>query len=172
MVLDREATERYLNLPSIVNSSLEADIRKATYTLINFTSDNAIEGSDRIPKHLLRKAKGLVFLTIIKAGMFFSGRFGTGLVITRLPDGEWSAPSALYLSGVGCGLQFGGEVADVVIVLRTKSAVRTFCNSTQVSLGTELGISIGPVGRSAETDMHVGKSGAAPAYSCKRNCVQ
>jgi hypothetical protein len=35
---------RYMNLP--VQFSLEQEIRKAAYILYNFTSDNAIEGSD------------------------------------------------------------------------------------------------------------------------------
>lgn len=193
VLLDREnqTTERYLTMPSYYTGSfassssaaasnaataMHAEIKKASFTLINFTSDNAIEGKDRIPSYLLKKAKGIVFLTILKVGVFVSGRFGTGVVIARLPSSKtdpsantrkWSAPSAVYLSGVGCGMQLGGEVSNVVLILRHQSAVDMFCTKTQVQLGTELGVSIGPLGRSAESDVQFGKTGAAAVYSCK-----
>lgn len=45
--------------------------------------------------------------TILKAGFVFSGKAGSGLVIARLPDGSWSAPSCIATAGVGWGLQIG-----------------------------------------------------------------
>ena len=97
--VERESNERYVNPP--VSRKMETDIRKATYTLYNFTADNAIEGKDTIPKELIAGAKGLVFVTILKAGFLVTGRIGTGLVIARLENGTWSAPSAIMLSGLG-----------------------------------------------------------------------
>lgn len=161
--IDREGTTRYLNNP--ISLQLQTDIRKATYTLYNFTSDNMIQGQDKIPKELILKAKGIVFLTIVKAGFLFSARMGTGLVIARLEDDSWSAPSAVAISGVGWGFQIGGELTDVVLILNTQHAVNAFSSLTQVSLGTELAVSLGPVGRSAGTDMHAGENGASAAFS-------
>jgi lipid-binding SYLF domain-containing protein len=66
----------------------------------------------------------LQFLTVIKVGFVFTGRVGTGLVVARLPDGRWSAPSAIATAGVGWGAQIGGEITDFVIILNTK---RTQC---------------------------------------------
>ena len=37
----------------------------------------------------------------------FSGKAGSGLVVARLPDGSWSAPSCIATAGVGWGLQIG-----------------------------------------------------------------
>lgn len=45
--------------------------------------------------------------TILKAGFVFSGKAGSGIVIARLPDGSWSAPSCIATAGVGWGLQIG-----------------------------------------------------------------
>lgn len=98
-IVERLSPERYLNRP--FSSSLQSEIKKATHTLWNFTSDNIVEGRDRIPKELLMGAKGLAFLTVAKAGFCFTGRLGTGLVIARLADGTWSAPSAIMMSGMG-----------------------------------------------------------------------
>jgi hypothetical protein len=65
-VFERDSPERYLNMP--IAFTLEMEIRKAAYTLYNFTTDNAIEGKDRIPKELLVGAKGIAFLTVGKVG--------------------------------------------------------------------------------------------------------
>lgn len=45
---------------------LTSEIVKASNTLLNFTSDNAIEGADSIPKDLIADAKGLAFITFVK----------------------------------------------------------------------------------------------------------
>ena len=44
---------------------------------------------------------GLAFMTIIEAGFVFSGNIGTGIVLARKPDGSWSPPSAVGISGLG-----------------------------------------------------------------------
>lgn len=101
-------------------------------------------------------AKGVVFLTIVKAGFMFTGRYGTGLVVAKLPDDTWSAPSAVQISGVGWGLQIGAELTDVMLILSTDSAVNTFKSRAQISVGAELGVSVGPIGRSIESDVTAG----------------
>lgn len=48
-------------------------------------------------------AKGLAVITVLKAGFLFSGRAGSGVIVARLPDGSWSAPSAIVTAGAGVG---------------------------------------------------------------------
>ncbi|KAJ2519480.1 hypothetical protein GGI11_001675 [Coemansia sp. RSA 2049] len=103
-----------------------------------------------IPQGILEKAKGIAFLTVLKAGFIWSGRIGSGLVVARLPDGNWSAPSAIGLMGAGVGGQIGAELTDFVMILTTDSAVRAFSHGGNVTLGANLGVSAGPWGRSAE----------------------
>ena len=43
-------------------------------------------------------ALGLAVFSVLKAGFVFSGKAGSGLVIARLPDGSWSAPSSAFES--------------------------------------------------------------------------
>lgn len=162
-VVDRSRADRYLNLP--VQFDMEQEIRKATYVLYNFTSDNAIQGADSIPRELLLNAKGIAVLTIMRAGFVVSGRIGTGIVISRLPDRSWSAPSAICCTGIGWGFQIGGEITDVVIVLNTKAAVEAFASTAQVTLGTGLGVAIGPVGRTVGTDVYASDRGVTAAFS-------
>ena len=51
--------------------------------------------------------------------------------------------------GMGWGFQIGAELTDFMIVLNTPEAVEAFASGHQVSLGGDVGIAIGPVGRSA-----------------------
>eukprot|EP00607_Mallomonas_marina_P005711 CAMPEP_0182435874 /NCGR_PEP_ID=MMETSP1167-20130531/78069_1 /TAXON_ID=2988 /ORGANISM="Mallomonas Sp, Strain CCMP3275" /LENGTH=240 /DNA_ID=CAMNT_0024627371 /DNA_START=421 /DNA_END=1143 /DNA_ORIENTATION=- len=138
--------------------TLGAEIRKACYTIMNSTQMDPIINTEGISRELIWNARGIAFLTIIRGGFFLSGKAGTGLVIRRLADGGWSAPCAIGCGGTGWGLQIGGEITDVMILLNTDKAVEVFACPTQVSLGTALGMSIGPVGRSAGTDMITGDS--------------
>jgi lipid-binding SYLF domain-containing protein len=149
------------SLPSI-DFYLENEIKKATTMLHCFK--NTL-GEEKIPRELLDIAKGVVFLTIVKAGFMFTGRYGTGLVVAKLDDGSWSAPSAVVLSGLGWGLQIGAELTDVMLILSTDAAVNTFKSRAQISVGAELGVSVGPIGRSIESDVTAGNKGAAHAFS-------
>eukprot|EP01034_Spumella_vulgaris_P021869 gene21869-27944_t len=154
-----------MNVP--VSRKLETDIRKAAYTLYNFTKDDPLpgQGKDGIPKELIKLAKGIVFVTLLKAGFLFTGRVGTGLVIAKLSDGSWSAPSAIMMSGMGWGFQAGGELTDVILILTSQDSVNAFCSKAQISVGTELAVSLGPVGRSAGGDVSAGSKGASAAFS-------
>lgn len=89
-------------------------------------------------------------MTVFKAGFLGSGRFGSGLVVARLPDGTWSAPSAIATVGGGFGGQIGFELTDFVFILNDSSAVRTFAQAGSLTLGGNVSIAAGPVGRNAE----------------------
>ena len=52
------------------------EILKAANTLLNFTSDNVIEGADSIPRDLIAEARGLAFITFVKVPSIV---FGVGL---------------------------------------------------------------------------------------------
>jgi SH3 domain-containing YSC84-like protein 1 len=67
--------------------------------------------------------QGLVIITVLKAGFLGTGRYGNGLVVVRLSDGSWSAPSAIGIGGAGFGGQIGFELTDFVFVLNDAAAV-------------------------------------------------
>jgi len=71
-------------------------------------------------------------------------------VIARLPNGTWSAPSAIGTFGAGLGGQIGVEVTDFVFILNDNDAVKTFAQTGSVTLGGNVSVAAGPVGRNAE----------------------
>ena len=145
-----------------VDFFLENEIRNATLMLHTLRTT---QGEENIPKELLELAKGVVFLTMVKAGFMFTGRYGTGLVVAKLSDGTWSPPSAITISGMGWGLQIGAELTEVLLILSSDAAVDAFKSRAQVGVGAELGVSVGPVGRSLASDVTAGNKGAAHAFS-------
>jgi lipid-binding SYLF domain-containing protein len=78
-----------------------------------------------IPRSVLRNARGLAIITVVKAGFIFSGKGGKGVVVARTGHG-WSGPSFIATGGAGWGLQAGAEVTDFVLVLNNSDAVRSF----------------------------------------------
>lgn len=118
----------------------------------------------RPPIKLTSSSQGLVICSVFKAGFLGSVRFGSGLIVCRLPDGSWSAPSAISLGGLGAGGQFGMEFTNFVFVLNTDAAVTTFINSGTLTLGGNISIAFG-TGRSAETAAMIGTKGVAGIFA-------
>ena len=155
-------SRRYFNLPYV--GTLGAEIRKAAYSTHNLFNLDWIRDKS-IPMQLLQHAKGLAFLTIAKAGIGFAVKLGTGLVVARLPDGSWSAPSAIASVGCTWGFLVGADVTDYVIILNTADAVDAFSGAGQVSIGAGIDVAVGPLGREISGSFNVGTEGYAPAYS-------
>lgn len=128
--------------------SLPGEAEKAAKILDSFLADPEHPGSalNSIPKAVLQRARGLAIFQILKAGLVFSGKAGSGIVIARLPDGSWSAPSCIATGGVGWGLQIGADITDFVVVLNSEDAVKAFSMGGNVTVGGNLGVTAGPIG--------------------------
>ena len=151
-----------------IPKGLVKECSKCTHIMEKFTKNEQSTIKTIIPPDIIAKAKGVAIITVVKAGFVWSGRFGSGLVFAKLPNGEWSAPSAIGMGGMGVGGQIGAEVTDFVFVLNTADAVAAFALKGNVTFGGNMTAAIGPIGRSAEAGGAVGKLAAIYAYSkCK-----
>ncbi|KAK4049778.1 hypothetical protein OIO90_005359 [Microbotryomycetes sp. JL221] len=148
--------------------SLPQECRKATKLFAAFA--NPEKGLDTIiPASILRKAKGFAFLTVAKAGFIFSARAGSGVVIARLQDGSWSAPSAIGTAGGGVGFQAGVEMAEFLIILNSRAAVASFMAAGSLTIGGNMSVAAGPLGRNVEGTGSVSTKGKVSAmYSYSR----
>ncbi|KAF3761790.1 hypothetical protein M406DRAFT_358100 [Cryphonectria parasitica EP155] len=147
-------------------SSLSSECKKCGKILASFVDPRQAFGPDKvIPPSVLASAKGLAILTVIKAGFLGSARFGSGLVVARLPDGSWSAPSAIATGGAGFGGQIGFELTDFVFILNDAAAVKTFSTAGSLTLGGNVSLAAGPVGRNAEAAGAASLRGVAGIFS-------
>jgi lipid-binding SYLF domain-containing protein len=101
-----------------------------------------------IPRSVLRNAKGLAIITVVKIGFGISGKGGQGVVVARTGDG-WSGPSFIGTGGAGWGPQIGAQITEFVFVLNTNRAVRAFSHDGNFTLGADASVAAGPVGREA-----------------------
>ena len=120
----------------------------------------------QIPRSVLRHARGLAVMSVVKAGFIFSGKGGHGVVVARTDHG-WSGPSFVGTGGAGWGLQIGAEMTDFVMILNDAAAVRAFLHllfcshcgvrafsrGGNVTVGADVSAAAGPVGRAAEADI-------------------
>ncbi|ORE09723.1 DUF500-domain-containing protein [Rhizopus microsporus var. microsporus] len=143
------------------------DVQQAVQILDLFT--NTAKNKDLkalIPQVILQNAHGLLFIRLIRVGMALSVKGGTGIIIARLPDGSWSAPSGISISSFGLGQMFGGEVIDSIIVMNYRAAVKAFVDGGgQLSLGVGVSIAAGPYGRSADVSTSMSRDHIAATYS-------
>jgi lipid-binding SYLF domain-containing protein len=117
-----------------------------------------------IPARVLRNARGLAIITVVKVGFGISGKGGQGVVVARTGQG-WSGPSFLGTGGAGWGPQIGAQITDFVFVLNSNAAVRAFSRDGNVTLGVDASAAAGPVGR----DVHAGVTPTAAIYTYSRS---
>jgi lipid-binding SYLF domain-containing protein len=105
-----------------------------------------------IPPKLLHDAHAVAIIpNVVKAGFLVDGRFGHGVLLVRRPDGSWGEPVFIVLAGGGFGLQAGVQSTDVVLLFRTaKSVERVLRGKGKLTLGGDVAVAAGPVGREAE----------------------
>lgn len=140
----------YLTEPCVQITNIYVS-RKAAKILASFVKPNQMLGADQvIPPEILQNAKGLAIITVLKAGFLFSGRAGSGVIVARLPDGSWSPPSAIVTAGAGAGGQIGFELTDFIFILNTEDAVKSFAQAGSITLGGNISLAAGPLGRNAE----------------------
>ena len=110
---------------------------------------NTITDKGTIPVEVIANAKGLAIFSGFRAAMMLAGAGGSGVVVARLPDGSWSAPSAFSVLSGGIGVAYGMDVYDCVCVLNTQEAVNAYTKS-EVNLGADVTVAAGPIGGTAD----------------------
>ena len=104
-----------------------------------------------IPADILQRARGIAVIpNLIRGGFVFGGRRGRGVLAIRSPNGEWSNPAFVTLTGGSFGAQLGAESADVVLVFANDRSVRNIA-SGKFTLGGDATAIAGPLGRRTQT---------------------
>lgn len=113
---------------------------------------------------VIKSGKGVaIFPSVTKAGLIVGGQVGEGVVFLRNPNGTWSGPAFMGISGASIGFQIGAQSVGLVLVITNEAGLRAFTGGNSFKLGADVAIAAGPVGRdaSAATDAR----GKASIYS-------
>jgi lipid-binding SYLF domain-containing protein len=131
------------------DDSIEARqlVERSTLTFESFLTDPNMG----VVRDWMKDARGVFIAPQILKGAFILGASGgSGVLLVRGEAGKpWSPPAFYTLGGVSFGLQAGGESSEVVFLVMTDRGVSALQGSN-VKLGVDASVAIGPVGAGVE----------------------
>ncbi len=125
------------------------------------------EMKENIPAQLLSLSQGIIIVPkMINAGLMIGGKHGKGVAMIKNSAGQWSDPIFVTITGGSVGAQIGVQATDLVLVFKSSKTL-TEIGKGSFTLGGDLSVAAGPVGRSssAQTDYKL----EAEVYSYSRS---
>jgi lipid-binding SYLF domain-containing protein len=111
-----------------------------------------------IPEDLLENAHCIVIVPDLKTAAFgIGGKYGKGYLSCRRKAGVgWSAPGTVRIEGGSVGFQIGASSTDLIMLVMTERGAQKLLES-KFTLGAEVSVAAGPVGRTAtaQTDVQM-----------------
>jgi len=145
--------------------TMEGQLKAARTSLALFLSPT-LEAEKQIPVELMKGAKGIVFLSSLKASFGLGASIGSGIIMSRLDyDAGWSGPCSIGLLGGQWGFNIGAQKTDFIIILRDADAVKLFSGKGQIKFGADASIAAGPHGRDAQIAVGANDKGYAATMS-------
>lgn len=122
-------------------------VDKARITIDSFISDQNLEWF----RNNVKNAKGLLIIPgLMKGGFVVGGAGGRGVLLVKDEvTGEWSNPAFYSIGSVSFGLQIGGKISDVVMMVMTEKGLQSLYASS-FKLGGDMSVAAGPIGATAE----------------------
>ena len=128
--------------PAVAADS-EADLAKRLRQSTEVLNAMAGGSSPEIPRELLAHARAVaVFPGVTKGALIVGGRHGEGVMSVRRTGG-WSPPAFFTIGGGSFGLQVGGQVVDLVLVIMSPKGVDRLLRS-ETTLGGDASLAAGP----------------------------
>ena len=99
----------------------------------------------------IRKAQAVLIVPRLRKGGFIvGGSGGSGVMLARDDrTGQWSPPAFYTMGSVTFGLQAGGEVSEIVLLIMTKAGLDGLLSDT-AKLGGDISVAAGPIGLGAK----------------------
>ena len=122
-------------------------VEKAKMTVDAFAADPEVGPATREMKS---EAKALFIVPQFVRGAFvFGGAGGSGVLIVRDDKTkQWSEPAFYTIGSASFGLQIGGDVSELIFVVRTQKGLEEFYR-TDYKLGADASVAMGSVGGGA-----------------------
>ncbi len=122
-------------------------VEKARLTLLAFAADPGLQAALR---EWSPETRALFIVPQFLRGAFvFGGAGGSGLLLVRdEKTGNWGDPVFYTIGSASFGLQVGGDVSEIVLLVRTTKGLEEFYRS-DFKLGANAGMAAGPVGKGA-----------------------
>ncbi len=121
---------------------------------------------DGIPHYLLQRAEAIVVVPdMLRGGFLIGAKHGKGIVSVRDRGRDsWSPPAFVAMTGGSVGWQIGAQSVDLVLLVMNRDGVTRLLDN-RFTLGGELSVVAGPVGRTANAATDVALESEILAYS-------
>jgi lipid-binding SYLF domain-containing protein len=153
--------------PQIPREDVEEYVERVQESIETLTELTNIP-ANAIPQYLLDRAEAIVVIpSLVRGGFIVGGKHGKGVISVRTRTGgasTWSHPAFVNLSGGSIGWQIGAEAVDMVLLVMNKEGVDKLLED-KLTLGGNLSVAAGPVGRSADAATNVRLDAQILAYS-------
>lgn len=90
----------------------------------------------------------------MRAGLHWSGAGGSGVIVSRMADGQWSPPAGILIHTLGWGFVAGADVYDCVCVINSEHGMEGFTR-VRATIGGEISAAVGPLGGGSTVDSEV-----------------
>ncbi len=122
-------------------------VDKATIVIQRILSDQQM-GWARA--HLQSAEAIIIFPSFMKGAFIVGGEGGSGVALARdAKTGEWSYPAFFTMGSVSFGLQIGGKISELLLMVMTRKGLDALL-SASIKLGGDVGVAAGPVGVGAK----------------------
>lgn len=114
---------------------------------------------------VLGKCHAVVIIPGLARGAFMLGvEHGRGLLLRRLAGGRWSNPCFVSVTGIDYGLQVGGELVDLFLVVTDKAGFESLM-AHRLMVGEEISITVATKGKYAVIGTDIKFQAQLLAYS-------
>ena len=107
---------------------------------------------------VLSKARAVLIVPdLVKGGFIIGAEYGSGVLMTRSPDGSWSSPAFYSIASGSVGFQIGLQDAESMFVIMNDRGLSAIMED-KMKLGAAADVSLLVVGAGAEasTTTHAG----------------
>ncbi len=118
---------------------------------------------------VMRNAHGVaIFPSMIKAGLGLGGRYGEGVILEYDAAKKiWYGPYFVQMKGISYGFQVGVQTTSLILVVAAEEGMRSL-EEGKITLGGNLSVAVGPLGRSAEAGTNLQLDSIMYSYSMSK----
>jgi SH3 domain-containing YSC84-like protein 1 len=107
-------------------------------------------------RQLIQRAHGVLIVPrLYKAGFFFGGSGGEGVLLARRGPRSWSDPAFFYIASASFGLQIGAQQSEMVLIALTQRGLNALLTNG-FKFGASADIAVAMLGSSAGGAVNTG----------------
>jgi len=130
-------------VPALAQQDQQQTVNSALTTMERMKNEPSYR--DSIQPKIDQARAILIVPALYKGGFIFGGQYGNGVLLAKLPDGNWSYPSFYTMEGGSFGLQIGLESTAVIFTIMSDKGLHAVLNN-QFKFGADTGLTVLVVG--------------------------